>query len=127
MSPNPNNEDRQPRGKVAELIDNSYGNFTLFQKAFTDVASSLFGSGYVWLYEDADTQYLHIIGMVNQDCPVTFGISPVLVLDMWEHAYYLKKQNRRGEYIKSWWNVVNWDAVNELFDWWSKQNYRDEL
>lgn len=127
MSPNPSNKERKPSGRAAELIDKIYGNFTLFQSTFTENALGLFGSGYMWLCEDKNSDFLTIIGMVNQDSPVSYRLHPVLVLDLWEHAYYLKNQNRRPDYIQAWWNVVNWDAVNELLDWWPKQNIHDEL
>lgn len=82
---------------------------------FNDVATKLFGSGWVWIVKDAAGN-LSIITTPNQDTPLSVGKKPVLGLDVWEHAYYLKYQNRRPEYIEAWWNVINWDFVNKLIN-----------
>ena len=85
--------------------------------------------GYVWLcwdYENDKTQPLTIVSTVNQDCPVTLRLRPLLVLDVWEHAYYLKHQNKRADHVKDWWNVVNWEAIEELYVWWGGELFADK-
>lgn len=101
-----------PAGELARAIDNSFGGFDDFKKQFNDASVSLFGSGWVWLIQDVEN--LSITQMPLQDNPLMEGKKPLLGLDLWEHAYYLKYQNRRPEYIEAWWNTVNWDAVAGL-------------
>lgn len=128
MSPNPNNEDRRPTGRAAQLIDESFGSFSEFQAAFENNALKLFGSGYTWLCYNVEDGGLKILGMANQDSPFNQdGLYPILVIDVWEHAYYLKHQNRRAAYVQGFWKVINWDAVSELLEWWPKQPRHDEL
>ncbi len=103
----------QPTGDIAKAITERFGSFEEFQKQFNDAASKRFGSGWAWLV--LDDGKLEIISTANQDAPVMDGKKPLLGLDVWEHAYYLKYQNVRPSYITAWWNVVNWDFVNELF------------
>ena len=101
----------EPTGDLAELIVNKYGNFQEFVDNFTAKALSVFGSGWVWLQPNGD-----IITTANQDTPIAQGLdSPLLCLDVWEHAYYLDYKNRRDEYVKSWWNVVDWDSVAKRY------------
>lgn len=100
----------QPEGALAELINSSFGNFDSFKNQFADAAVARFGSGWVWLTQTNDG--LVVSSSPNQDSPMMDGVSPVLGLDVWEHAYYLKYQNRRPEYIEAWWNVVNWNKVS---------------
>jgi Fe-Mn family superoxide dismutase len=100
-------------GSVAKAIDSTFGDFTIFTEKFSAAAISRFGSGWVWLVVDGDK--LAIMDTPNQDSPLMEGKSPVLALDVWEHAYYLKYQNMRAEYVKQWWNVVNWTVVDTLF------------
>ena len=126
MSPNPNKGERKPSGKIAKLIDESFGSFSNFKDLFSRNALDVFGSGYTWLCME-QRGGLRILGTTNQESPLGFQMKPVLVIDVWEHAYYLKYQNRRSEYVESFWNVVNWDAVNELVDWWPSQRMHDEL
>ncbi|XP_014677089.1 PREDICTED: superoxide dismutase [Mn] 3-like [Priapulus caudatus] len=109
---------------------NTFGNFSIFKNIFTDVSSSYFGSGYVWLCRDFNIghgSHLMIATTANQDSPLSEGLHPILGIDLWEHAYYLKHQNARAAYIDDWWRVVSWDAVAQLDKWWSKRNMHDEL
>ncbi len=107
-----------PSGKIAEAINDSFGSFENFKTKFNDAATKVFGSGWAWLVVDANKK-LQIGSTANQDNPLMdvseFKGTPVLALDVWEHAYYLKNQNRRVDYITAWWNVVNWEKANELF------------
>lgn len=100
----------KPSDELIEIINRDFGSFIKFQEDFTKAAVSLFGSGWVWLVCDAKA-HLKIIPTSNQDNPISVGLSPVLVIDLWEHAYYLKFQNLRAEYIDAWWSVINWDQV----------------
>ena len=102
-----------PRGELAEAIDGTFGGFASFQKQFADAAAKRFGSGWAWLVWDGGK--LSIVSTPNQDSPLSREQTPVLGLDVWEHAYYLKYQNRRADYVNAWWNVVNWDQANEYF------------
>jgi len=104
----------QPIGDLAEAINKTFGNFSQFQEEFTQAAAGQFGSGWAWLVKTKDGQ-LAVTNTANQDSPLTAGQMPLLGLDVWEHAYYLKYQNRRGDYIKAWWNVVNWNGVKKNF------------
>ena len=102
------------KGKIAEEIKRTFGSFENFKEQFTKTALAIFGSGWVWLVVNSDGQ-LEIISTKNQDSPLINKLKPIFVLDIWEHAYYLKYQNRRIEYIRAWWNVENWKRVEELF------------
>ena len=104
----------QPSGALAEAINSSFGGLDAFKEQFTKAATTRFGSGWAWLL--ADGGRLEITSTANQDSPLMEGRVPILGLDVWEHAYYLKYQNRRPEYINAWWNVVNWNAVAERFN-----------
>ncbi len=99
-----------PTGHIAQVID-QLGGFDAFKAKFNDVGLKHFGSGWVWLVRTPDRKF-EIISTPNQDSPVSKGLYPVFCNDLWEHAYYLKYQNRRADYLQSWWNVVNWDEVN---------------
>lgn len=108
MNPNGGGE---PTGALAAAITAKYGSFQAFVDAFSAKATGVFGSGWAWLQPDLD-----IITTPNQDTPIQQGLeAPLLGLDVWEHAYYLDYKNKRDDYIKSWWNVVNWSFVNERF------------
>ena len=100
-------------GKIAEAIEKSFGNFDKFKELFSDSAMKRFGSGWAWLV--LSDGKLEILNTPNQDSPIAEGKIPLLCLDVWEHAYYLKYQNKRDEYIKNFWNIVNWKKVNELY------------
>ena len=100
----------QPKGEIAHGIQSGFGGFEKFKTAFEEAGVKRFGSGWVWLV--ADKGALKIISTPNQDNPLSMGMFPILGNDVWEHAYYLKYKNKRADYLKAWWNVVNWDAVN---------------
>ena len=100
----------EPKGKIADAINSTFGGFAQFKEKFTTAATTRFGSGWAWLSRDTSGK-LDIYSTANQDSPLMEGKYPILGLDLWEHAYYLKYQNRRPDYIAAWWNVVNWDAV----------------
>ncbi len=102
-----------PAGTLGEKLNEAFGGYEAFKKQFTDAALGVFGSGWAWLVWDGGR--LAIVGMPNQNNPVSDGKKPLLGVDVWEHAYYLKYQNRRDEYLKNWWNVVNWDEVTRRF------------
>ncbi|MEW6199553.1 MAG: superoxide dismutase [Planctomycetota bacterium] len=105
----------QPKGRLADEIKKVFGGFEPMKEQFTTAAMSRFGSGWAWLGLDANGK-LHVGSTANQDSPLMHGHTPLLGLDVWEHAYYLKYQNRRADYVTAWWNVVNWDMVSELYE-----------
>lgn len=105
----PNSKKMPSSGLLSKI-----GDFDKFKNDFTDKALNLFGSGWVWLVLDKNGD-LEITQTSNQDCPLSVRKKPLLNIDLWEHAYYLKYQNRRLEYIEAWWNLVNWDVVENLF------------
>ncbi|MDX1421452.1 MAG: superoxide dismutase [Rubricoccaceae bacterium] len=102
-----------PTGDLADAIGRDFGSFDAFKEAFEAAAKGQFGSGWAWLALDGDT--LKVVGMPNQDSPLMKGLQPILGLDVWEHAYYLKYQNRRPDYVSAWWNVVNWDEADRRY------------
>jgi Fe-Mn family superoxide dismutase len=104
----------QPGGQLAEAIKSAFGGFDQFKEKFGTAATTRFGSGWAWLVKDSAGK-LDIYSTANQDSPLMEGRFPVMGLDVWEHAYYLKYQNRRPEYIQNWWNVVDWAAVEKRF------------
>ena len=100
-----------PNGNVANAIDAAFGTFDTFKEQFSAAGAARFGSGWVWLINDGGT--LSIESSANQDSPIMEGRSAILGLDVWEHAYYLRYQNRRPDYMAAWFNVVNWETVNQ--------------
>jgi Fe-Mn family superoxide dismutase len=105
----------QPVSTVREKIHETWSSFNNFKEEFSKVALSHFGSGWAWLIVD-NSGSIQIYSTPNQDSPLMKNHYPILGLDVWEHAYYLKYQNKRAEYINAWWNVVNWDVVSEMYD-----------
>lgn len=102
-----------PQGELAQAIANAFGSFESFKEKLTAAAMGRFGSGWAWLVVKPSGA-LDVYSTANQDSPLTDGDKPILGVDVWEHAYYLKYQNRRNEYVQAWWNVVNWNFVSEL-------------
>jgi Fe-Mn family superoxide dismutase len=103
----------EPSGAVGKAIASAFGDFAKFKEQFAAAAASRFGSGWAWLVNDGGK--LSITSTPNQDNPLMDGKTPILGVDVWEHAYYLKYQNRRPDYVSAWWNTVNWDAVSTRY------------
>lgn len=112
MSPN---SPLEPSGNFKNAITHTFGSFDSFKEQFTQTALKTFGSGWTWLLKDANGN-LQIVSTPNQNTPVPFGLKPIIAIDLWEHAYYLKHQNRRNEYIKDWFNVINWNKAEDLYN-----------
>jgi Fe-Mn family superoxide dismutase len=112
MSPDGGGE---PTGAVATAINAAFGDFATFKDTFSKAAATRFGSGWAWLSKKTDGG-LVVTSTPNQDTPIMEGLFPILGIDVWEHAYYLNYQNRRGDYIAAWWNVVNWEEVARRFE-----------
>ena len=106
----------EPKGEVADAIKKTFGSFEKFKEKFSSTAAGQFGSGWGWLCVD-DSGNLKVISTANQDSPYMHGLTPILGVDVWEHAYYLKYQNRRPDYLAAFWDIVNWDQV--------EKNYQD--
>jgi superoxide dismutase, Fe-Mn family len=104
----------EPSGVIGDAIKSAFGSFDSFKEQFSAAAGAHFGSGWAWLIRDGDA--LAIMTTANQDSPFMYGKKPILGIDVWEHAYYLKYQNKRPDYIAAFWNVVNWQRVGELFE-----------
>ncbi len=102
----------EPKGTVGQEIIKEFGSFAAFQEKFNAASKSVFGSGWAWLAVASNGQF-KIVSTPNQDNPLTHRMKPILGLDVWEHAYYLKYQNRRPDYINAWWHVINWEQVEE--------------
>lgn len=111
MSPDGGGE---PSGELASAIQDAFGSFEQFKEKFSNAATGQFGSGWGWLVVKGDGS-LDVYSTANQDSPYMQGDTPILGLDVWEHAYYLHYQNRRGDYVQNWWNTVNWDQVAENY------------
>jgi Fe-Mn family superoxide dismutase len=104
----------QPSGKLADAINSTFNSFDNFKEKFNAAAMGRFGSGWAWLLKSGNS--LEIGSTANQDSPIMEGKIPVMGIDVWEHAYYLKYQNRRAEYVQAWWNVVNWKEIEKRFE-----------
>lgn len=104
-----------PSGELLEAIEKTFGSFEKFKEEFSSAAKTRFGSGWAWLAIDSNKE-LVVLSTPNQDNPLSQGLTPILGLDVWEHAYYLNYQNRRPDYVSAWWDVVNWDEVAKKFD-----------
>jgi Fe-Mn family superoxide dismutase len=104
----------EPTGALAKAIDGALGGFAAFKEAFGKSAVGRFGSGWAWLVLGKDGK-LAVTSTPNQDSPIMEGLTPILGLDVWEHAYYLKYQNRRADYIAAWWNTLNWEEIGRRF------------
>jgi Fe-Mn family superoxide dismutase len=104
----------EPTGPIGDAIKNEFGDFAKFRASFKDAAMKQFGSGWAWLIAGSDGK-VKIVKTPNQDTPLLTGQAPLLGIDVWEHAYYLKYQNRRADYVDAWWNVVNWKNVAERY------------
>ena len=104
----------KPVGKLAKAIDEQFGSFEAFKEKFHKAALSQFGSGWAWLVADKDGK-LQIVTTPNQDVPLNLTVTPIIAIDVWEHAYYLRYQNRRGDYVLNWFNVVNWEKAEEQY------------
>ncbi|MBU0727189.1 superoxide dismutase [Patescibacteria group bacterium] len=111
MAPN----QTQVQGELAEAIKKTFGGFENFKEKFTKEASIHFASGWTWLVKDGNGE-ISILSTANQDSPISQGLTPIIGIDTWEHAYYLKYQNRRPEYVEAWWNVLNWEYANRIFN-----------
>ena len=101
-------------GKIADAINHTWGNFDAFKKEFSDAATGRFGSGWAWLVSNKGT--LEIVSTANQDSPISDGKTPLLGIDVWEHAYYLRHTYRRADYVQAFWNVVNWQQVEKNYE-----------
>ena len=105
----------EPTGAIADAINDSFGSFAEFKELFSSKTAPIQGSGWGWLVYNPNSSKVEYKAMSNQTSPRTEGLVPLLGLDVWEHAYYLKYQNKRPDYIAAWWNVINWDEVNDRF------------
>lgn len=109
------NQGGEPKGKLLDLIKTTYGDLAAFKAEMEKTGLGRLGSGYAWLCQKKDGS-LVVVATLNQDCPLSDGLKPLLVVDVWEHAYYLKYQNRRAEYLTNWWSLVNWEVVQKRFE-----------
>jgi superoxide dismutase, Fe-Mn family len=103
----------QPKGELADAINKKFGSFAAMKEALAAAAGSRFGSGWAWLVKSGDG--VDVMSTANQDSPLSLGKTPIIGVDVWEHAYYLKYQNKRPDYVAAWWNVVNWDQAAKNF------------
>ncbi len=105
---------KKPSGELLKMIDESFGSMEELKDLFSKEALGRFGSGWAWLVSDANKD-LEVLSTPNQDSPISMGLTPILGIDVWEHAYYLNYQNRRADYVKAWWSIVNWDVVADYY------------
>ncbi len=104
----------KPKGTLADALKKQFGSFEAFQEKFNSAAKTRFGSGWAWLSLNQKGD-LQVTSTANQDCPLSDGLTPIMTLDVWEHAYYLQYQNRRPDYISAWWHVVNWEFIEATY------------
>jgi len=104
----------EPKGKLAEDINKKFGSFAAFKEALNNAAATRFGSGWAWLVTGPEG--LEVISTANQDSPLTLGKTPIIGVDVWEHAYYLKYRNKRPDYVTAWWNIVDWDQASKNYE-----------
>jgi len=107
-------KDTKFSGKISKAIEKKFGSYEKFKENFTKSALGLFGSGWTWLVLNKNKE-LEIIQTKNQDSPISQGMKPLITIDVWEHAYYLKYQNKRADYIEAFFNIINWDKINEIY------------
>jgi Fe-Mn family superoxide dismutase len=107
--------DNQPGNKLTAIINAAFNDVVKLKEEMEKTGLGRLGSGYAWLCKKSDNTLI-VVSSLNQDCPLTDGLKPLLVVDVWEHAYYLKYQNRRAEYLTNWWNIVNWDIVLKRYE-----------
>ena len=105
----------QPTGHLQKAINQTFGSFDKFQTEFSDAAKKVFGSGWAWLSVDKNKKLI-LTTSANQDCPLSEGNSPIMCIDVWEHAYYLKYQQNRGEFVDNWWHIVDWNSIEKRYD-----------
>src|SRR5437867_1220502 len=105
----------EPQGKIADALKKAFGSFDTFKQQFNDAGTKVFGSGWVWLAR-SESGKIQIVTTPNQNNPLSDGLFPIMGNDVWEHAYYLKYNNRRPEYLQAWWNVVNWEEINKRYE-----------
>ncbi len=110
----PDSDKKEPGQDLLEVLEKNFGSYKEFRSEFIAAALGVFGSGWAWLVSDSEGK-LSIVTTANQDCPLSDGLKPVLGVDVWEHAYYLKHQNRRPEYLEAWFEVINWVQVNDIW------------
>jgi Fe-Mn family superoxide dismutase len=108
-------KEREFKGKIAEAIKKEFGSYEKFKEIMSDCAMKRFGSGWAWLVFNPDNERLEILSTANQDCPLSEGKTPLMCIDVWEHSYYLKYQNKRKDYVDNIWNVFNWKKIDELY------------
>lgn len=128
MSPNPNGTMREPGMMMSWLAENTFETLERFEKWVKHEALGIFGSGNLWICVDPNlNNFVALTSLLGQDTPFAQSLYPILVVDVWEHAYYLKHQNNRAAYLEDWWKVVNWDAVETLIERWGMNRMHDEL
>ena|SRR5690554_1861800 len=106
----------KPSGEFLDEITATFGDYNQFKAKLEDMAKSVFGSGYGWLVIDNETKNLEVIKTKNQDSPLSINKTPLIIIDVWEHAYYLNYQNRRGDYVERFFNIINWDEIERLYN-----------
>lgn len=112
----------RPKDSLEEAIDRTFTNYTNFRTKFTETAIEHFSSGWAWLCTDAQG-VLSVFSTKDHESPISMGLTPLLVLDLWEHAYYLKHQNRRADYVKTFWNIINWEEVSRRWEEFQKKGF----